>query len=744
MTMARRIATLGACLCLISLFQAKGGQVDPTGVVPANLDVPSDAAITLYSGPPPMPGVQALAASPSPTNSFQALDDNDTWIPPDTHGAVGPNHLMAMHNGRVRIQDRNGNAITTTTLNSWWGGTGTFQDTFDPRILYDPYEDRWIAVAVTDAAKPTSALLIAVSQTGNPTNSWYKHNFDGDANNATWVDFPTVGFNKRWVVVQVNIFSTNAAQNYPFVRSRIYVFNKTNIYAGGTSRVVTNLTGSLGATQFPATTYDTNLNAMYLVQNWNGTGTNSSGQRLGFLRLYTITGNTTNPLVTATTNYPATARTWTNRAPLVNYAWQSNTTVRIDSGDDRMQSVTYRNGHLWCAHTVFLPATSVARSGVQWWQIVPTNGVVVQQGRIQDAANIKHYAYPSIGVNRFNDVLIGYTLFSSNQYASANYVFRNFYDPVETVGTEVVLKVGEGIYYKTFGDAANRWGDYSATMPDPVNDIDLWTIQEYAATPVSNGLSDGDGRWGTWWGRIAPIVASNDNFTAAREITGSLGSATDDHLRATKEAGEPNHPGNAGGKSIWYTWTALASGQTTISTIGSSFNTTLGIYTGSSVSGLTSVTNDNDSGGNGASRVIFTATSNTTYKIAVDGFNGVSGTVVLNWSQPTPPVILVQPQSTNVVANANENATFSVTAVGNPFPAYQWRRNGTNIAGANTDVYNITNVQSSHAGDYTAVCTNTSGSVTSTAATLFVHGDSAARLNLIGLAPLHFGFRFME
>src|SRR5213075_2057738 len=41
--------------------------------------------------------------------------------------------------------------------------------------------------------------------------------------------------------------------------------------------------------------------------------------------------------------------------------------------------------------------------------------------------------------------------------------------------------------------------DHSATVNDPLNDADLWTIQEYAALPV-NGID----RWGTWWGRIAP------------------------------------------------------------------------------------------------------------------------------------------------------------------------------------------------------------------------------------------------
>src|SRR5213593_4436723 len=49
---------------------------------------------------------------------------------------------------------------------------------------------------------------------------------------------------------------------------------------------------------------------------------------------------------------------------------------------------------------------------------------------------------------------------------------------------------------------------------------------------------------------------NNDNFAAAQAITGTSGSITGTNVEATKEAGEPNHAGNAGGKSVWYSWTA--------------------------------------------------------------------------------------------------------------------------------------------------------------------------------------------
>ena len=91
---------------------------------------------------------------------------------------------------------------------------------------------------------------------------------------------------------------------------------------------------------------------------------------------------------------------------------------------------------------------------------------------------------------------------------------------------------------------------------------------------------------------------ANNNFSAAQTISGASGSTTGTNVGANKEPGEPNHAGNKGGASVWYSWTAPQTGPVTISTFGSSFDTLLGVYTGSSVSSLTTIaSNDDDSTG---------------------------------------------------------------------------------------------------------------------------------------------------
>src|SRR6266571_982283 len=131
---------------------------------------------------------------------------------------------------------------------------------------------------------------------------------------------------------------------------------------------------------------------------------------------------------------------------------------------------------------------------------------------------------------------------------------------------------------------------------------------------------------------IATTAASaaapaNDNFASAQVLSGPSGSVTGSNVDATKEAGEPNPAGNIGGASVWYTWTAPASGTATFATAGSSFDTIMGAYTGTSVSVLTELASNDDAGSSDlTSSVSFAVVSGATYRIVVDGYHGsISG-----------------------------------------------------------------------------------------------------------------------
>ena len=130
----------------------------------------------------------------------------------------------------------------------------------------------------------------------------------------------------------------------------------------------------------------------------------------------------------------------------------------------------------------------------------------------------------------------------------------------------------------------------------------------------------------------------NDNFTNANTLVGTSVSIAATNLAATSEPGEPAHAGSPASHSLWWAWTPAASGTATIDTLGSSFDTVLAVYTGTKLNRLAVIAaNDDIPSGGGASRVAFSAAAGTTYRIAVDGFEGASGDVQLNLNQAASP-----------------------------------------------------------------------------------------------------------
>jgi len=166
-----------------------------------------------------------------------------------------------------------------------------------------------------------------------------------------------------------------------------------------------------------------------------------------------------------------------------------------------------------------------------------------------------------------------------------------------------------------------------------------------------------------------PGIPANDSFSAAVAIVLSGTSATLNgyNTNATKEAGEPSHAGNSGGRSVWWKWTAPGPGSVTLTTQGSVFDTTLGVYTGTAVSALTTIASNDDvtPGVVQYSRVSFTAAGGTTYYFAVDGFNANdgngadSGAITLNLS--FAPSGSTTTTSTTIATTSSTIATTSTT-----------------------------------------------------------------------------------
>jgi len=453
---------------------------------------------TPFDPPLGLPDGHLSAPSPAPAQGFVAQLDaaragtTTSFIPPDTAGAVGPTRLMSTLNSNYVIQDRaDGAVLGTVSMSTFWASVGAGVP-FDPRVLYDPYSQRWLVAAVADPGLATSSVVYGISDSGDPAGSWHLYSLDVDPTDSTWADFPTLGFDQSTIAIGVNLF-TNAGDEYAGF-SRLYAIDYAAL-KGNASSTPTAISIPKGFTIQPAVTYSPSESTLYLVEH------GASGA--GTYYFFTLNGSTLSGGTSALSN-PLGSWTIPGSSDILPQSGGSP----IASADARIGNAVFRNGHVYYAQTIGLPAGGEAgnprRTAVQWVEL-DRSGAFVQGGRIVDRSATadnggRWYAYPSISVNADDDVLVGFSIFRSTSFASAGYAFRYGSDAPNTMRDPVTLKAGEGNYYKTFGGSRNRWGDYSSTQVDPVDDHALWTLQEYAGRP--SGAGDGSGRWATWWGKI--------------------------------------------------------------------------------------------------------------------------------------------------------------------------------------------------------------------------------------------------
>ena len=162
---------------------------------------------------------------------------------------------------------------------------------------------------------------------------------------------------------------------------------------------------------------------------------------------------------------------------------------------------------------------------------------------------------------------------------------------------------------------------------------------------------------------VAALTPVNDTFSAATVLTGTTFAVSGSNIGATVQTGEPKHAGVRGGKSVWWSWTAPSTGTFTLATTGSSFDTTLAIYTGSAVNTLAVVrSNDDQSSRVRTSKVVISAVSGTTYRIAVDGYSAASGSIALSGSL-VAKVVLAAPAGVTATRDTAGRVAISWSAV---------------------------------------------------------------------------------
>ena len=275
----------------------------------------------------------------------------------------------------------------------------------------------------------------------------------------------------------------------------------------------------------------------------------------------------------------------------------------------------------------------------------------------------------------------------------------------------------------------------------------IWTNVTGGSYSASARATDNEGAYANSSTVSFRVTPPNDDFANRISITGAATVATGSNAGANKEPGEPDHAGYAGGASVWWTWTAPFNGAVFISaSLSNAWDgyygyPLLAVYTGPSVSALSTVASTASFSWGSPAQVSFTAAQGTTYQIALDENFGYTGDIVLNLTE-TPIVVMLSPTNDSVfIGPTNITLTADASAFGDTVSRVDFYSGSSLIGFATNSPYSITwsNVPF---GSYTvnARATHNTDSFTDSASINFwVSSAIPSGMALIGSGPFTMG-----
>ena len=516
---------------------------------------------------PPSPPGTPVVNNPGGATGFNGLTHADqrnagtgqyvntqfSLEPPDQGLCVGHGFVIEPINLAFAVYNESGTRLTAVTaLNQFYnrspainrvtGVTGDFLS--DPKCYWDPVGQRFIqTILEVDAPGVFNGVatvngthvLIAVSQTSNPTGKWNLYSLDTTDNGANGTpahtgcpclpDQPLLGANRDGVFIDTNEFQNNTS--FFFNGAQMYALGRAALESGASSVVFDHLdigtvpTGDANLPRWgsiqpsesvnppsgtellmtggPEDIFQNNAPLDNRIAAWSLAGTRSLGSSHPRLQLShrVLTSETYGlPINTGATQKPGPTPLGTSLGePL----------ETINANDSRMNQVVDLNGVLFGGvNTTVTSATGPPRVGIAFFAVAAvgtpfgTFARILQQGYV--AVNGENVLFPSIAVNRAGVGAMAFTLSGPDFFPSAAYVrfvLGRAVGPVHITGPGVLPEDGF-TGYKAEGSptpGVARWGDYSAAV---YGDGAVWMGNEFIPNAPRTLLAN----WGTFLSRL--------------------------------------------------------------------------------------------------------------------------------------------------------------------------------------------------------------------------------------------------
>jgi FG-GAP-like repeat/FG-GAP repeat len=469
----------------------------------------------------------------SALTGFPAIG-NTGVAPPDPDAAAGPASLIAVVAGQIQIQTKTGITIASGPLEGSATARGFFDSVdhqigaplvsvYDPRVLFDPYSQRFFAIAAETQSSATdrgiaggtqSYVLVAVSTTSTPTDldltpgdhsDWLFYsvpvtqsyaNSNGTSGLA-WIDQPEIAADSNSLYVVGNYINFGNSSQQQFQNDVVTRIDKNALLSGAfnpsnpSQRIDRVATGAsvpqkafalrpVQSTGLPPGTPEVFADALSLYSQDTKSGSGSG------IRFWVMDPSTfvLQEVATISASYSFNI---TAGAPQAG----SSLNISLRTDDGRLSNAVLQNGTIWTSQTILAPNGA---TNVRWLQIAITSQgfVLSQSGLISPGPGIDTFV-PAVAVDAQGDLGIVYTQSSSSQFPTLMFSGRRFSDPGGVLQPGAVIKASNGPYIVSgfSGTTQTRLGGTTAITVDPSDLATFWTFGEYGQDSKN---------WGTWFG----------------------------------------------------------------------------------------------------------------------------------------------------------------------------------------------------------------------------------------------------
>lgn len=402
-------------------------------------------------------------SSQQPIIAFPGPSESQSSAFPSIGGFSGDVNIVSNINQGFYTYTKNGFNVSYQEPSYYWQPLSVTAP-FSTRSIYDTELNRWFTVELDNSVNTNSNFLLSVSNNMDFTKgSHYSTSIPIDPTDLNYGNQINLALNSQYLIVTIDLksieFNTESG-------SLIYAFRKSDLLNSilNYARILDPINLNL----CPVLSYDPDPK-IYILHTGFNTLT------IGSLTI----GPSFEPTYISNLRTFRSSQSWN---AVGGYAPQLNSATTINLGDDRVQDATLYNDKLWLAHSIF----GIQTSSIMTWEI-DIAALTVLKNQVISIGN-SYLSYPSIAVNKHNDVAVIFAEFSPSIYPSISYAYQDHTDT--NFRSPLRLANGKSSYpYST-------WGNYFAASIDSAdlqsfwlqgettNESHKWEVMIYKVDPI--------------------------------------------------------------------------------------------------------------------------------------------------------------------------------------------------------------------------------------------------------------------